>query len=169
MMGIKQFNGEWVAREDRVRFRFNTTEDEEYSFWLTRRIVQGLIAGTQRTAVKALEKKHPPQVAQVMQAFQQQAVAQQANFQQNYQAAPQKPLGDEPVLVVGLVINQHDEQTAVDFQLITGQNIRIQMAQHVVQVMVTLLNKLQDSAQWGVGLDVILDTPASAEVTQVLH
>jgi hypothetical protein len=114
-------------------------------------------------------KTHPPQVAQVMQAFQQQAVVQQANFQENYQAAPQKPLGEEPVLVVGLVINQHEAQTVVEFQLSMGQNIRIQMAQHVVQVMVTLLNKLQESAQWGVGLDVVLDSPVSSDVLQVLH
>ena len=104
-----------------------------------------------------------------MQAFQQQAVVQQANFQENYQAAPQKPLGEEPVLVVGLVINQHEAQTVVEFQLSMGQNIRIQMAQHVVQVMVTLLNKLQESAQWGVGLDVVLDSPVSSDVLQVLH
>lgn len=171
-MGIKQFNGEWVAREDRVRFRFNTTEDEEYSFWLTRRMVQGLIAGTQHTAVKALEKNHPPQVAQVVQAFQQQAVAQQANFQDNYQAAPQKPLGEAPVLVIGLAINQHGDQTAVDFQLSTGQNIRIQMAQHVVQVMVTLLNKLQETAQWGVGLAEVSDAALTAPLatpSSVIH
>lgn len=152
-MGIKQFNGEWVAREDRVRFRFNTSEDEDYSFWLTRRIVQGLIAGVQHTAVKTLEKTHAPVVAQAVQAFQQQAVAQQANFQQNYEAAAQKPLGEEPLLVIGLVIQQKDEQTSVEFQLSNGQSVHIQMQQHVVQVMVTLLNKLQETAQWGVGLN----------------
>ena len=159
-MGIKQFNGEWVAREDRVRFRFNTSEDEDYSFWLTRRIVQGLIAGAQHTAVKTLEKTHAPVVAQAVQAFQQQAVAQQANFQQNYEAAKQQPLGDEPLLVIGLVIQQQDDQTSVEFQLSSGQSVHIQMQQHVVQVMVTLLNKLQETAQWGVGLQEAAELPA---------
>ena len=42
-MSIKQFNGEWVAREDRVLFRFNTFEDQEFSFWLTRYVVKSLI------------------------------------------------------------------------------------------------------------------------------
>lgn len=158
-MGIKQFNGEWVAREDRVRFRFNTSEDEDYSFWLTRRIVQGLIAGVQHAAVKTLEKTHAPVVAQAVQAFQQQAVAQQANFQQNYEAAAQKPLGEEPLLVIGLVITQQDEQTSVEFQLCNRQRVHIQMQQHVVQVMVTLLNKLQETAQWGVGLQEVAELP----------
>ena len=158
-MGIKQFNGEWVALEDRVHFRFNTTEGEEYRFWLTRRIVQALIAGTQHTAVKTLEKNHSPQVAQAMQAFQQQAVAQQANFQDHYQDAAEKPLGEEPLLVAGLVINQNNAKIALEFQLSNGQSLQIQMGQHVVQVMVTLLNKLQETAQWGVGFHEGVDAP----------
>ncbi len=170
-MGIKQFNGEWVALEDRVHFRFNTTEGAEYRFWLTRRIVQALIAGTQHTAVKTLEKNHSPQVAQAMQAFQQQAVAQQANFQDHYQDAAEKPLGEEPLLVVGLVINQNNEQIAVEFQLSNGQSLQIQMGQHVVQVMVTLLNKLQETAQWGVGLHEGVEAPVlTSDTTQhVVH
>ncbi|WP_310626438.1 hypothetical protein [Limnohabitans sp.] len=170
-MSIKQFNGEWVAREDRVRFRFNTSEGEDYSFWLTRRIVQGLIAGTQHTTVKTLEKTHAPEVAQAVQAFQQQAVAQQADFQQDYQAATQHPLGEEPLLVVGLVINQQDEQISVEFQLSTGQSVHIQMEQHVVQVMVTLLNKLQGTAQWGVGLLEAAELPvlSAGGIPPVVH
>ena len=45
-MSIKQFNGEWVAREDRVLFRFNTSQDQEFSFWLTRFVVKSLIQGS---------------------------------------------------------------------------------------------------------------------------
>lgn len=150
-MSIKQFNGEWICREDRVLFRFNTTDDQEFSFWLTRFVVKNLIQGAQQLAVKTLEKEHPPQVAQAMQEFQQQAVAQQANFQETYQAPTQKPLGDEPLLVTGLVIHQNGELTSVEFQLVTQKSVNVQMNQSVMQVMVTLLNKLQETAQWGVG------------------
>ena len=161
-MSIKQFNGEWVAAEDRVHFRFNTSEGEEYRFWLTRRIVQALIAGTQHTAVKTLEKTHPPQVAQAMQSFQQQAMAQQANFEGGYEGAAEKPLGETPLLVVGLAIHQNGERIEIEFQLSTGQNLHIQMTSHVVQVMVTLLNKLQETAKWGVGWHEPLDEPVVA-------
>ena len=147
-MSIKQFNGEWVAREDRVLFRFNTLEDQEFSFWLTRYVVKSLIQGAQQLAVKTLEKEHPPQVAQAMQAFQQQAVAQRANFQETYQAPSQKPLGNEPLLVTGLVMNQNGDQTSIEFQLVTQKSVNVQMNQSVMQVMITLLNKLQEAAQW---------------------
>lgn len=152
-MGIKQFNGEWVCKEDRVLFRFNTTDDQEFSFWLTRFVVQKLIQGAQQLAVKTLEKEHPPQVAQALQAFQQQAVAQQANFQETYQSPAQKPLGDLPVLVTGLLISQNGDQTSVQFQLVTQKKVTVQMTPSVMQVMLTLLNKLQETAQWGVGFE----------------
>lgn len=160
-MSIKQFNGEWVAREDRVLFRFNTLEDQEFSFWLTRYVVKSLIQGAQQLAVKTLEKEHPPQVAQAMQAFQQQAVAQRANFQETYQAPSQKPLGNEPLLVTGLVMNQNGDQTSIEFQLVTQKSVNVQMNQSVMQVMITLLNKLQEAAQWGVGFESV---PPAVEV-----
>jgi len=70
-MSIKQFNGEWVCQQDRVLFRFNTSEDQEFSFWLTRYVLKGLLQGAQQLSVQALAQVHPPQVAQVMQSFQQ--------------------------------------------------------------------------------------------------
>lgn len=170
-MSIQQFNGEWVAAEDRVLFRFNTSENEEFNFWLTRRILQGLMQGTQHLAVKTLEKTHPPQVAQVVQEFQQQSVAQQVKFEDHYQSAAQKPLGDQPILVTGLVMNQDEQHTHVEFQLLTGKSVTLHLNAHVLQVMVTLLNKLQDTAAWGVGFG---DTgapalPAVGDVPRLVH
>jgi hypothetical protein len=153
-MSIQQFNGEWVAQEDRVLFRFNTSTGEEFSFWLTRMMLRGLSQGAQHVAVKALEKTHAPQVAQAVQSFQQQAVAQQANFNDAYKPAPQKPLGEAPLLVIGLVINpQDDGQTAIELQLITKNSVNLKLPPHVLQIMMTLLNKLQEKAGWGVGFD----------------
>ena len=116
--------------------------------------------------MQTLEKKHPPQVAQAMQEFQQQAVAQRANFQATYQAPSQKPLGNEPLLVTGLVINQNGDQTSIEFQLITQKSVNVQMNQSVLQVMITLLNKLQEVAQSGVGFEsapVALDVAAPTQ------
>jgi hypothetical protein len=151
-MGIKQFNGEWVSQEDRVMFRFNTHDNQEFSFWLTRRMVQALLQGSHQLSVQTLEKTHAPHVAQAVQAFQQQAVAQQVKFRDGYEAAAEKPLGEQPLLVVGLVMNQADDQTHIEFQLVSGQRVNLNLPQKVLQLMVTLLNKLQDNAAWGVGL-----------------
>ena len=151
-MSIKQFNGEWVSREDRVLFRFNTHEDQEFSFWLTRCVLKGLLEGATKLNVQALERVHTPQVAQVVQSFRQESVVQQLNFNETFQPAKQKPMGQEPVLVTGLHLNHQGGKVTLKLDLVSGQSVQMQMTPEVVQVMLALLDKLQGVAQWGVGL-----------------
>ncbi len=153
-MSIKQFNGEWVCEQDRVLFRFNTSEDQEFSFWLTRYVLKGLLQGAQQLTVQALAQMHPPQVAQVMQSFQQASVTQQLNFQETFQTAKEKPMGEAPLLVTGLMLNQTGDEVTLKFELESGKSVQVQMNPSVLQVMLALLDKLQDIAQWGVGLAV---------------
>jgi hypothetical protein len=151
-MSIKQFNGEWVCQQDRVLFRFNTSEDQEFSFWLTRYVLKGLLQGAQQLSVQVLAQEHPPEVAQVMQSFQQASVTQQLNFQENFQAAKEKPMGDVPLLVTGLMLNQTGDEVMLKFDLESGKSVQLQMKPPVLQVMLALLDKLQGIAQWDVGL-----------------
>ena len=170
-MSIKQFNGEWVCKEDRVLFRFNTTEDQEFSFWLTRFVLKGLMQGAQQLSVKSLEREHPKPVAQVMNNFQQEAVKQQLNFQENFEAAKQQPLGATPLLVTGLVLNHEGDQVSLRLDTVSGQNVTVRMPAHVLQVMLALLDKLQATAQWDVGLDsseVPTDPTATAPTSSTL-
>lgn len=152
-MSIKQFNGEWVCQQDRVLFRFNTSEDQEFNFWLTRYVLKGLLQGAQQLTVQALEKVHTPQVAQVVQSFQQASVTQQLNFQETFQVAKEKPMGEAPLLVTGLLLNRQGEVVTLKFDLQGGKSVQVQMNPSVLQVMLALLNKLQGIAQWGVGFE----------------
>ena len=160
-MSIKQFNGEWVCQQDRVLFRFNTSQDQEFSFWLTRYVLKGLIQGAQQVAAQALEQVHTPQVAQVMQSFQQASVTQQLNFEETFQVAKEKPMGEAPLLVTGLLLNQQGEVVTLKFDLESGKSVQVQMNPSVLQVMLALLDKLQAAAQWGVGFDVELANGAN--------
>ena len=165
-MSIKQFNGEWVCQQDRVLFRFNTSEDQEFSFWLTRYVLKGLLQGAQQLSVQALAQVHPPQVAQVMQSFQQESVTQQLNFQ----ATKEKPMGEAPLLVTGLMLNQTGDEVTLKFDLESGKSVEVKMNSSVLNVMLALLDKLQGVANWGVGLaeadDVSpsLSTPSGSPV-----
>ena len=151
-MSIKQFNGEWVCREDRVLFRFNTHQGQEFSFWLTRYVLKGLLEGAQQLNVQALAQTHTPQVAQVMQSFQQESVSQQLNFQETFEVSQDKPMGDTPLLVTGLMLNRQGEEVTLKLDLDEGKSLQVQMNPTVLQVMLALLDKLQTLAQWGVGL-----------------
>lgn len=159
-MSIKQFNGEWVAKEDRVLLRFNTSEDQEFSFWLTRFVVKGLIQGSQQMAVKVLEQKHPAPVAQVLQNFQQEAVTQGLSFKATYQPAKAQPLGAVPLLVTGLSMTQEGASVTMRLDVNPGPSVSVQMSVSTLQVLLALLDKLQTTAQWGVGF-ADLDAPST--------
>ena len=171
-MSIKQFNGEWVCQQDRVLFRFNTSDDQEFNFWLTRYVLKGLLQGAQQLSVQALEQVHTQQVAQVMQSFQQASVTQRLNFQEAFQVAKEKPMGEAPLLVTGLMLNQTGEVVTLKFDLESGKSVQVQMNPSVLRVMLALLDKLQGVAQWGVGLDA--ENPAdsnspSASTPPLMH
>lgn len=170
-MSIKQFNGEWVGKEDRVLFRFNTTGGQEFCFWLTRFVVKGLIQGSQNMVVKALEQAHPAPVAQVMQTFQQEAVAQKLNFKETYQAATDHPLGAAPLLVTSLSMNQEADSVTMRLDVATGQNVTVRMPVSTLQVMLALLDKLQATAHWGVGFSdlELQSTMSSSAASTAIH
>ena len=168
-MSIKQFNGEWVCQQDRVLFRFNTSEDQEFSFWLTRYVLKGLIQGARQVAAQALEQAHSPQVAQVMQSFQQATVTQQLNFEETFQEAKEKPMGDVPLLVTGLSLNQEGDVVTIKFDLEADRAVQVQMNTAVLQVMLALLDKLQGLAQWGVGFEVEAASGLNENAPLLMH
>jgi hypothetical protein len=170
-MSIKQFNGNWVSHEDRLMFRFNTHDNSEFRFWITRLVAKTLIAGSQHLVKKALEQKHEPGTAQAIQDFQQQHVKQQADFKVPYQEAAALPLGDQPVLVTGLKMRPEGELMSIDFELATQKNLNMKLTLPMLQTMIILLDRLQEMASWGVGLteqaaqksSVVLTDTASGE------
>ena len=90
-----------------------------------------------------------------MQSFQQESVTQQLNFQETFQAAKEKPMGEAPLLVTGLMLNQTGDEVTFKFDLESGKSVQVQMSPSVLQVMLALLDKLQGIAQWGVDLTLV--------------
>ena len=167
-MSIKQFNGEWVAQEDRILFRFNTSEGQEFRLWLTRHMVKNLIQGSQTLTVQALQKAHPPQVAQAMQDFQQQSVTQQLNFETAFEQQDECPLGEVPALVTGLRITLQSPQVVVDFETQLGRTVHLTINESLLRAMIGLLDKLQALAQWQLALSGS-PPPAASGSSALVH
>ena len=168
-MSIKQFNGEWVCREDRVLFRFNTHQGQEFSFWLTRYVLKGLLESAQQLSVQALAQTHTPQVAQVIQSFQQASVSQQLNFQETFEASPDKPIGDVPLLVTGLTLNQQGEEATLKLDLESDKSVQVKISSAALRVMIALLDKLQGIANWGVGVDADVSGATDVSHSHLMH
>jgi hypothetical protein len=149
-MAIKQFNGQWVSDEDRLLFRFNTEDDREFRFWLTRNATKILIAGSQQLVTEVLKKKFTQETAEAIQEFQQHTAKQTTQFNESYAAGGNLALGENPILVTGAALKLENEMMSIDLRLATKQNVNIKITMTVFQKMVLLLNKLQEQAQWGI-------------------
>ena len=68
-MTIKQFNGSYSANEDRILFRFNTQNQEEYRFWFTRRVTLFILAATSHLLSKKLEQTHSADAVKALNEF----------------------------------------------------------------------------------------------------
>ena len=171
-MTIKQFNATYLVPDDRLLFRFNTIEDAEYRFWLTRRLTLFILAATQHLIVKGLEQTHSPQAAKAIAQFGKEAMqigpsTQAVSQSDAYQAASNYPLGSDPLLVIDAkcTLEKQGQEDALSLDLVLpgGANINLKMAGPTLQAMCGLLNQLREHAQWGEAPQVI----ESSEVTEL--
>ena len=157
-MTIKQFNATYLANDDRLLFRFNTSEDTDFRFWFTRRVTLFILAATSHLLVKNLEQSHTPEVAKAIAQFGEEAVKKEREHREavkpeTYQPASAYPLGADPVLVMDVkcAFEKQDAEDILSLDLVLpgGANINLKMAGPTLQAMCLLLNQLREHAAWG--------------------
>ena len=157
-MAIKQFNATYLDPEDRLLFRFNTADESEYRFWLTRRITLFILSATTHLTVKVLEQKHAPEVAKAIAEFEQDVVKTDPQSKgisrtDEYLPASKYPLGADPILVMDAkctLEKQGDQDSlSLDFVLPGGANVNLKLASPILQAMCSLLDQLRERAKWG--------------------
>jgi hypothetical protein len=169
-MSIKQFNAAYLANEDRILFRFNTQNQEEYRFWFTRRVTLFILAATSHLLAKKLEQTHSPDAAKALNQFEKDAILEAAineNSQSRaYEAGLNFPLGFDPILVLDVTCaltkdgeklaqisdikdGQIDDILSLDFALPGGANLNLKLAINTLQAMCVLLDQLRQQAGWG--------------------
>lgn len=156
-MAIKQFNAGWSKKEDRISLNLNTSEGAVYRFWITRFITMHILEGAQSMIQKDLEVKHNPRASQVIQEFQKDAIKKQLDFTEEFEGGEKKPLGDDPILVIGLNLSLKNNMVTVGFRLITKQTASFDLTPSQLQPLIILLENLAVQANWK--LDASTDNP----------
>ena len=154
-MSITQFNATYVAEEDRVLFRFNTSQSQEYRLWFTRAVVRSILALGAQASVAVLAREHPPEQAKAIAEFKQQAKVEQAQFT-TFVPATNFPLGAEPILIQQARIQLMDKATALELVMPKGQLLTMNLNEDMIAQLRLLLQTIAQRAQWG------LDSPAVA-------
>jgi len=107
-MNIHQLSVTYLAEQDRVLLRVNTTASEEMRLWLTRRLMLGLWPLLSRLLTEHLLKleaagtsldRADEQLKSMLAEFRKEEFLQHADFETPYQDNQVLPLGEEPLLV----------------------------------------------------------------------
>ena len=160
-MGIRQLNGTYIPAEDRIVLRVSTDAGEEFRFWLTRPVTAQLLGSIRTLAARSAAQKFPPQVAQTVAEFEQQALQQQTKLDDEFVPGATFPLGEAPALVVKLGLAPIDGGVSLDLGLPTGANVNLRFAQQLCQQIGVLLDRLQQNAHWLIAPAHAADMPAT--------
>lgn len=147
-MSITQFNATYTVEEDRVLFRFNTHQSQEYRLWLTRLVVRDVLALGQQASVAVLAREHRPEQAKAIDEFKQQAKVQTAKFS-TFVPATHFPLGAEPLLVHKVSVTLEKEATALELLLPKGQVLTLRLNEDMMGQLRLLLQTIEQRANWG--------------------
>jgi hypothetical protein len=169
-MKIKQFNASYLAHDDRLLFRFNTDENAEFRFWLTRRVTLFILAATQHLIVKKLEQTHTPQAAKAIAEFGTDAVNvnqdQMQTGSESFQTSEKFPFGADPLLVMDVKCSLEKESLedllSLDLILPGGANINLKLAGSILHGMCSLLHQLREHASWG-DVPLVVDQAANEQ------
>ena len=164
MSGINQIQMSFNPAEDRILLRMNTVDAAGFQFWLTRRYVRllwpvllGMLAKdeqitTQRTDMAKNE----------VLSFQQQDAVQKMDYSQEFTAESARPLGDVPLLLEKIAVNDRENgEQVLCMHPSTGQGVELALNQTLLHSICKLLQDTASKADWDLDLPQSLSTPAS--------
>lgn len=159
---ITQLNATYVPEEDRVLFRFNTADGNEFRLWLTRAMVRLTLGGLTDLMTRAqAASAQDSQQAKAIADFKQETITQQTTFT-NFQPAQKLPLGDAPILVIRLRLGLEGAAYVVAFDLVNQKTITLRLDESLFGKMRLLLTTIQEKAVWNLGIHSA-DKPTNEE------
>jgi hypothetical protein len=151
LMSLRQFNVAYFHNEDRIIFRFNTVDQSEYKFWLTRRIVHFILMSTGKFIEKEYVK-NVPSVEHVISEVQQ-TDKQGPSFTKSYEPGFKYPLGVDAILVMDakceMMKIEEQDVFSLDFLLPGGGNINLKLPEPIMKSLILLLEEQNIQAKWG--------------------
>jgi len=161
MSQLYQMQVTYAPVEDRLLFRVNTKQRQEFRFWLTRRYVALLWKAIldHLRSVKGEQQKEPaPAAVEPIQdailAKEHEEQVAQSDFKTQYQESTYLPLGEQPLLLHGIGIKKGPEGNAIlCMQPQKGEGIEISLNGQITHSLCRLVADATKTAEWGLDLD----------------
>ncbi|HYF41574.1 MAG TPA: hypothetical protein VEA35_03915 [Ramlibacter sp.] len=162
-MNIHQLSATYLAEQDRILLRVNTTASEEMRLWLTRRLMLGLWPLLSRLLTEHLLKLEAAgtsldtadeELRKMLADFRKEEFLQHADFDTPYQDKPSLPLGEEPLLVTGVDASPLPNgrlRLSFNERLPNGpapRSFQMEMVPKLMQGLMHLLEQALGQSQW---------------------
>lgn len=171
---IKQFNVTYIAAEDRILLRLNTTTQEEFRIWLTRRVMRKLareLGGAERRllGLESPENGYLTPGARAIQEFQREARTANIDFGERFEdGSAGFPFGPAPVLATDCEIRTQGEIAAITLTLNNNRNLNFSLDARGVHGTLAMLQRAVAHSDWDLGSE--LESPAMPPARQAgLH
>lgn len=167
---LKQMQIVFVPVEDRLMFRVNTSNRQEFRFWMTRRYVSILWKAVLDMLKKRQKKEEPPEEAKsersheepmesamesAMLTKEHQKAIEKADFKTEYQESSYLPLGESPVLLAKVAVKNIPDQPVplLCMHPEKGEGIEVALNDQILHSMCRLLSDCAKQANWELKLD----------------
>ncbi|QTA87854.1 hypothetical protein [Desulfonema magnum] len=150
-MNIHQFNMQFNPEEDRIIFRLNTVNGEEFRFFLTRRFVKVLWPVLLQLLSNDLKRREPVKAHVVKEVleFEREEVVSKANFKQQYvEQAKTFPLGEDIILLFRIQVKQAPGGDILCLHPSKGKGIEFMVNNTFLHPFCKLLQDAVIKAQW---------------------
>lgn len=170
MAQLNQMQMRYVPQEDRILLRLNTTDRNEFRFWLTRRFTRLLWSAVSRlvSADPQVRTTADPLARQTILAFQHEQALRQANFSRPFEeTSAQAPLGETPLLLDKIQVKgAADGRQILCLVPARGQGVELALSQNLLHAFLRLLTEAVGKAEWDLNINAQIATaPPSQRVT----
>lgn len=176
-MKIHQFTLQFHPEQDRLVFRMNTVEKEEFRFYFTRRFVKLLWPVLLQMMEDDYKSRRPETVSPMTGAileFEHEKVISQADFKQRYAEDTEKyPLGKDPVLLGQIRVKKIGNASVLCLLPSQGQGVEFHAGSGFLHTFCKLLHDTVAKADWDMRLHLPGEIPQGvkpkAGQARVLH
>ncbi len=165
MSQLHQMQITYAPVEDRLLFRVNTKQRQEFRFWMTRRYV-ALLWKTILAHLRAAQGKGsgtgenpaavptPEPLKDVLLAKEHEEQVAKSDFKTEYQESSYLPLGEQPVLLFGIGMKNGPEGTSIlCMHPPKGDGIEISLNDQITHSLCRLIADATKKAEWKLDLE----------------
>lgn len=165
---IHQLNASYIAAEDRILLRLNTTNKEEFRIWLTRRVMRQLARALGNAERRLLGLENPQSGfvapgARAIQEFRREASTANLDFGERFEdSSAGFPFGDAPILATGCEVRPQEGNVSIGLALANKRTLNFVLDVRGIHGTLAMLQKAVAHSDWDLGLEP--ESPAAPAI-----